>query len=69
MKYLESKPNVASGHLVIKGTRIRIALILNFLKQGTTLQELHEWYPWISQKNLSGAIDEAIEAVSQLAHA
>lgn len=60
MKYLESNPDIAGGQLVIKGTRIRIAQFLQFLKKGATLEQIHEWYPWIPLKTLSGAIDEAI---------
>lgn len=68
MKYLESKKSIASGELVIKGTRIRIAQFLTFLKQGKTLKEINEWYPWISMRKLSGAIDEAIDLITHSAH-
>jgi uncharacterized protein (DUF433 family) len=40
-KYLESRPERASGELTIKGTRIRIAMVINMLAHGFTLQELH----------------------------
>ena len=64
MKYLESRSDIAQGELIIKGTRIRIAQFLQFLKEGASLQQIHEWYPWISVKKLSGAIDEAISLIS-----
>ena len=38
-KYLESHPERASGELTIKGTRIRIAMVINMLAHGFTLQE------------------------------
>ena len=69
MKYLESKKGIASGELVIRGTRIRITQFLMFLKEGHTLEEIHSWYPWISMRKLSGAIDEAIAQIDNLIHA
>jgi uncharacterized protein (DUF433 family) len=69
MNYLESNPEIANGQLVIKGTRIRIAQFLQFLKQGATLEQIQAWYPWISMRTLTGAIDEAIEALTRIARA
>jgi hypothetical protein len=48
-QYLESRPDRASGELTIKGTRIRIAQVINMLAHGFTLQELHtEHFPHVS---------------------
>ena len=69
MKYLESRADIGGGELIIKGTRIRIAQFLQFLKDGSSLQEIHKLYPWISMKKLSGAVDEVIESVTQTSHA
>ena len=33
-KYLETRPDRASGELTIKGTRIRIAMVINMLAHG-----------------------------------
>ncbi|MEU2869729.1 DUF433 domain-containing protein [Streptomyces olivoreticuli] len=69
MKYLESKPGIASGEPVIKGTRIRITQFINFLRNGVSEAQLHEWYPWVGKKKLSGALDEANEIITNAAHA
>ena len=69
MKYLDSKPDRASGELTIKGTRIRIAQVINMLAHGSTLQELHEGWPWISIATLQGAVEEATELLSAKIHA
>ena len=69
MRYLESRQDIGGGELIIKGTRIRIAQFLQFLRDGSTLQEIHELYPWITMKKLSGAVDEAIDIVTQSSHA
>ena len=36
-KHLESRPERASGELTIKGTRIRIAQVINMLANGFTM--------------------------------
>ena len=69
MKYLESKPERCSGELTIKGTRIRITQVINMLAHGSTLQELHEGWPWISIATLQGAVEEATELLSAKIHA
>jgi uncharacterized protein (DUF433 family) len=68
-KYLEARPERASGELTIKGTRIRIAQVINMLAHGSTLQELHEGWPWISVATLKGAIAEATELLRDKVHA
>ena len=67
--YLEARPDRASGDLTIKDTRIRIAMIINMLAHGSTLQELHEGWPWLSVATLQGAVEEATELLSATIHA
>ena len=67
--HLEVRPERASGELTIKGTRIRIAQVINMLAHGSTLQELHEGWPWIAVATLKGAIAEATELLSDKVHA
>jgi uncharacterized protein (DUF433 family) len=63
-KYLESRPDRASGELTIKGTRIRIAQVINMLAHGFTLEELHtEHFPHIAVRTLRGAVEEATQAL------
>ncbi|MEU9573735.1 DUF433 domain-containing protein [Streptomyces massasporeus] len=69
MKYLESKPGIASGDFVIKGTRIRITQFIQFMKDGISVDQLHEWYPWVSKQRISGALDEASDIINKAAHA
>jgi uncharacterized protein (DUF433 family) len=68
-KYLEARPDRASGELTLKGTRIRIAQVINMLAHGATLEELHEGWPWISVATLKGAVAEAAEILSAKVHA
>jgi uncharacterized protein (DUF433 family) len=69
-KYLESRPDRASGELTIKGTRIRIAMVINMLAHGFTLQELHtEHFPHVSVRTLRGAVEEATQSLPVQTHA
>jgi uncharacterized protein (DUF433 family) len=63
-KYLEARPDRASGELTIKGTRIRIAQVINMLANGHTLQQMYDGWPWLSAATLKGAIEEAAELLS-----
>jgi uncharacterized protein (DUF433 family) len=67
--YLESRPDRASGELTIKGTRIRIAQVISMLANGSTLEQLHEGWPWVSVTTLRGAVQEATEYLSAKTHA
>jgi uncharacterized protein (DUF433 family) len=63
-KYLESRPDRASGELTIKGTRIRIAQVINMLANGHTLAQMYDGWPWLSAATLKGAIEEAAALLS-----
>lgn len=69
MKYLEARKERASGELTIKGTRIRIAQVINMLANGFTIEQLHEGWPWISVETLRGAVEEATQLLSTEIHA
>ena len=68
-KYISSDPDILSGTPVIKGTRVPIGRILFLLKDGYTLDAIHDDYPHIDIKTLSAAIDEAIDALNTTLHA
>ena len=69
MKYLESRKERVGGELTIKGTRIRIAQVINMLANGFTIEQLHEGWPWISVATLKGAVEEATQLLSTQVHA
>jgi uncharacterized protein (DUF433 family) len=69
-KYLESRPDRASGELTLKGTRIRIAQIITLLANGNTIEQLHaEWFPQLTVSTLRGAVEEAAALLSATVHA
>ena len=68
-KYITSTPGIMSGDRVIAGTRVPISRILFLLKEGYTLEAIHEEYTHILLDILSGAIDEVIAVIKQTLHA
>lgn len=68
-KCIVSDPEILGGTPVIKGTRVPIGRVLFLLKEGYTLEAIHEDYPHIGIEMLSAAIDEAIEELNTKLHA
>lgn len=68
MKYITATPGIMSGKPVIKGTRVPVSRILFLLKQGYTLEAIHDDYPHITMQTLSGAIDEIIDFINKAIH-
>ncbi|WP_172639335.1 DUF433 domain-containing protein [Streptomyces tailanensis] len=62
MKYLSSTPDIMGGDVVIKGTRIPIETILYRIKDGYSLDRIHDMYDWVDRTTLEGAIQEALDA-------
>ena len=49
-------PAVCFGKPCIRGTRIWVSLILDFLANGTTMEELLEEYPQLAMEDIRAAI-------------
>lgn len=69
MKYLSTNSDIMGGELVVKGTRTPIVVLLNYLKEGYSLTEIHKMFPWISLKELKGSVEESITLLSKQHHA
>ena len=70
MKYLDARPERASGELTITGTRIRIAQVITMLANGYTIEQLHnEWFPHVTVETLRGALEEAAALLRTQSHA
>lgn len=57
-RYIDSSPHILSGKSVIAGTRIPVSQILFLLREGYTIQSIHEEYPNVSIQKLQGVIDQ-----------
>jgi uncharacterized protein (DUF433 family) len=51
-EHIESDPEILFGKMVMKGTRIPIALILEKLTMGNSFQELLQAYPRLTQQDI-----------------
>ncbi len=67
-KYIVSKPTVLSGMPVVTGTRVPVARILSLLKDGYSLEEIHEQFDHISMKTLEGALEEVAVTINKISH-
>ena len=54
--YISSTPSIMRGALVITGTRIPIARILYLLKEGYSIDQIHDQYSWVSKTTLKGVL-------------
>ena len=62
LKRISMNPNVCFGKPCIRGTRIWVSLILDFLASGMTEQELLEDYPHLAHEDVLAAIAYGAEA-------
>jgi uncharacterized protein (DUF433 family) len=47
-KYMEKKPSVCGGALVVKGTRVRVKVVLDSLAEGHSPEEIVASYPTLT---------------------
>ncbi len=58
-------PNVCFGKPCIRGTRIWVSLILDFLADGMSMQEIQEEYPQLTSTDILAAIAYGAEMSRQ----
>ena len=56
LQRISVNPNVCFGKPCIKGTRIWVSLILDFLANGMTVKEILEEYPHLTEDDIRAAI-------------
>ncbi len=56
LKRISINPNVCFGKPCIRGTRIWVSLILDFLANGMTIAEILEEYPHLIEEDIRAAI-------------
>jgi len=63
---IEINPQVMMGKPVIRGTRIKVELILRKLAEGATEKELLDAYPRLTREDIRAAIAYAADTVALL---
>lgn len=58
-------PSVCHGRPCIKGTRIWVSLILDFLASGSTVEEILEEYPQLTREDIQACITYGAEAARE----
>jgi len=56
LQRISINPNVCFGKPCIKGTRIWVSLILDFLANGMSIKEILEEYPHLTEEDIRAAI-------------
>lgn len=56
LQRISVNPNVCFGKPCIRGTRIWVSLILDFLANGMTIKEILEEYPHLTEEDIRAAI-------------
>ena len=59
-------PQVMAGEPVIKGTRITVALVLNLLEKGTTIEEILDDYPHITLEDVQACFGFARKSIEDI---
>lgn len=67
-EYITVDKNIMSGIPVIRGTQIPIERILFLIKDGYTIEAIHQEYPHVDRKTLEGVIDEITQRVLSAYH-
>jgi len=55
--------NILGGKPIIKGTRMSVEVILEFLAGGMDIKEMLKQYPFLTRKQIEAAIEYATERV------
>ncbi len=65
LKRISIDPNVCFGKPCIRGTRIWVSLILDFLAEGMSVKKILEEYPHLTQEDIRAAIAYGAEMSRQ----
>ncbi len=57
--HIESIPDVLRGKPRIKGTRIPVSLILGYLADGSTSEQIKKEYPDLTEEQIAACLDYA----------
>mgnify|MGYP000845591459 CR=1 FL=1 len=58
-------PNVCHGQACVKGTRIMVWLILQYLANGDTVEDILESYPSLNREDIQACLSYGAEATRE----
>lgn len=62
---IETDPEICHGKPCIKGTRIMISIILEWLEAGKTFEEIMDAYPELSKEDISATVRYARKLIEE----
>ncbi len=62
---IETDPEICHGKPRIKGTRIIISIILEWLEAGKTFEEIMDAYPELSKEDISATVRYARKSIEE----
>jgi len=62
---IETDPEICHGKPCIKGTRIMISIILEWLEAGKSFEEIMDAYPELSKEDLSATVRYARKIIEE----
>ncbi len=62
---IETDPEICHGKPCIKGTRIMISIILEWLEAGKTFEDIMDAYPELSKEDLSATVRYARKIIEE----
>jgi uncharacterized protein (DUF433 family) len=64
---VDRNPEIHSGAVVFRGTRVPVSTLTDILKAGGTVEEFLEGFPSVERWQVEGFLDLSGEAVNRLA--
>lgn len=64
-KYITQNPDILGGKPIIKGTRMSVEVILEFLAGGMEIKEMLKEFPFLTKGQIQAAIQHAAEALER----
>jgi len=55
--FIHEVPGVCGGYPVIRNTRISVRLVIEFHRDGVTVDAMHEMWPHVSKERIQGALE------------
>ncbi len=61
---VESRPEILSGALVFRGTRVPVASLFQNLEDGAQVDEFVEWFPSVNREQAIAVLEFAARSVA-----